>query len=160
MSTNNTYECTELNNISKGLYNTDSNTPSCPELYTLNTMLSYHAKMASIQTDFVGGGGSGGSSGSGGSVPSCQELSNLNNLIKNSNTNDNLNIFNNQLKIMDYSGAPIYILLLIAIIANIFLAIPFTPVFLAGFLYLIILILILAILCIYLIHMLLFQEKV
>ena len=158
MSTNNTYECTELNNISKGLYNTDSNTPSCPELYTLNTMLSYHAKMASIQTDFVGGGGSGGSSGSG---PSCSELSNLNNVIKNSNnTNDNLNIFNNHLKIMDYSGAPIYILLLIAIIANIFLAIPFTPVFLAGFLYLIILILILAMLCIYLIHMLLFQEKV
>ena len=154
MSTNNTYECTELNNISKELYNTDSNTPSCPELYTLNTMLSYHAKMASIQTDFVGG------SGSGGSVPSCQELSNLNNLIKNSNTNDNLNIFNNHLKIMDYSGAPIYILLLIAIIANIFLAIPFTPVFLVGFLYLIILILILAMLCIYLIHMLLFQEKV
>jgi len=152
MSTNNnTYECTELNNISKGLYNTDSNTPSCPELYTLNTMLSYHAKMASIQTDFVGGGGS---------VPSCQELSNLNNLIKNSNTNDNLNIFNNQLKIMDYSGAPIYILLLIAIIANIFLAIPFTPVFITGFLCLIILILILAMLCIYLIHMLLFQEKV
>jgi len=158
MSTNNnTYECTELNNISKGLYNTDSNTPSCPELYTLNTMLSYHAKMASIQTDFVGGSGS---SGSGGSVPSCQELSNLNNLIKNSNTNDNLNIFNNQLKIMDYSGAPIYILLLIAIIANIFLAIPFTPVFITGFLCLIILILILAMLCIYLIHMLLFQEKI
>jgi hypothetical protein len=158
MSTNNTYECTELNNISKGLHNTDSNTPSCPELYTLNTMLSYHAKMASIQTDFVGNGGSGGSSGSG---PSCSELSNLNNVIKNSNnTNDNLNIFNNHLKIMDYSGAPIYILLLIAIIANIFLAIPFTPVFLAGFLYLIILILILAMLCIYLIHMLLFQEKV
>lgn len=155
MSTNNnTYECTELNNISKGLYNTDSNTPSCPELYTLNTMLSYHAKMASIQTDFVGNGGGGGGG------PSCSELSNLNNLIKNSNTNDNLNIFNNQLKIMDYSGAPIYILLLIAIIANIFLAIPFTPVFLAGFLYLIILILILAMLCIYLIHMLLFQEKV
>ncbi len=155
MSTNNTYECTELNNISKGLYNTDSNTPSCPELYTLNTMLSYHAKMASIQTDFVGNGGS---SGSG---PSCSELSNLNNVIKNSNnTNDNLNIFNNHLKIMDYSGAPIYILLLIAIIANIFLAIPFTPVFLAGFLYLIILILILAMLCVYLMHMLLFQEKV
>ena len=151
MSTNNTYECTELNNISKGLHNTDSNTPSCPELYTLNTMLSYHAKMASIQTDFVGNGGS---------VPSCSELSYLNNLIKNSNTNDNLNIFNNHLKIMDYSGAPIYILLLIAIIANIFLAIPFTPVFLAGFLYLIILILILAMLCVYLIHMLLFQEKV
>ena len=156
MSTNNnTYECTELNNISKGLYNTDSNTPSCPELYTLNTMLSYHAKMASIQTDFVGGGGGG---------PSCSELSNLNNVIKNSNdsnnTNDNLNIFNNQLKIMDYSGAPIYILLLIAIIANIFLAIPLTPVFITGFLYLIILILILAMLCIYLIHMLLFQEKV
>lgn len=152
MSTNNnTYECTELNNISKGLYNTDSNTPSCPELYTLNTMLSYHAKMASIQTDFVGNGGGG---------PSCSELSNLNNVIKNSNTNDNLNIFNNQLKIMDYSGAPIYILLLIAIIANIFLAIPLTPVFITGFLYLIILILILAMLCIYLIHMLLFQEKV
>ena len=118
MSINNTNECTELNNISKGLYNTDSHTPSCPELSTLN------------------------------------------NVIKNSNTNDNLNIFNNNLKIMDYSGAPIYILLLIAIIANIFLAIPLTPVFIAGFLYLIILILILAMLCIYLIHMLLFQEKV
>jgi hypothetical protein len=94
-------------------------------------------------------------SGGGGSVPSCPELYNLNNLIKNSNANDNAN-----LKIMDYSGSPIYILLLIAIIANIFLAIPLTPVFIAGFLYLIILILILAMLCIYLIHMLLFQEKV
>jgi hypothetical protein len=98
-------------------------------------------------------------SGSGGSVPSCPELYNLNNLIKNSNDNANANIFNN-FKIMDYSGSPIYILLLIAIIANIFLAIPLTPVFIAGFLYLIILILILAMLCIYLIHMLLFQEKV
>ena len=87
-------------------------------------------------------------------------LSNLNNLIKNNNSFGNLNIFNNNLKIMDYSGGPIYILLLIAIIANIFLAIPLTPVFIAGFLYLIILILILAMLCIYLIHMLLFQEKV
>jgi len=153
MSTNNTYECTELNNISRGLYNTDSNTPSCPELYTLNTMLSNHAILASTQSGFVGSGGSGGS----GSLPSCPELSNLNNLIKNSNTND---IFNSNLKIMDYSGGPIYILLLIAIIANIFLAIPLTPVFIAGFLYLIILILILAMLCIYLIHMLLFQEKV
>jgi hypothetical protein len=147
MSTTNTNECSELNNISKGL-----NTASCPELYTLNTMLSYHATMASTQSGFVG-------SGSGGSVQSCPELSNLNNLIKNSNTNGNLNIFNN-LKIMDYSGAPIYILLLIAIIANIFLAIPLTPVFITGFLCLIILILILAMLCIYLIHMLLFQEKV
>ena len=147
MSTNNTYECTELNNISKGLYNADSNTSSCPELSVLNTMLSNHAIMASTQ------------SGSGGSVPSCPELYNLNNLIKNSNDNANANIFNN-FKIMDYSGSPIYILLLIAIIANIFLAIPLTPVFIAGFLYLIILILILAMLCIYLIHMLLFQEKV
>ena len=143
MSTNNTYECTELNNISKGLYNANSNTSSCPELSVLNTMLSNHAIMASTQ------------SGGGGSVPSCPELYNLNNLIKNSNANDNAN-----LKIMDYSGSPIYILLLIAIIANIFLAIPLTPVFIAGFLYLIILILILAMLCIYLIHMLLFQEKV
>lgn len=153
MSTNNTYECTELNNISKGLYNADSNTSSCPELSVLNTMLSNHARMASTQS---GGGGSG-------SVPSCPELYNLNNLIKNSNANANananLNIFDN-LKIMDYSGSPIYILLLIAIIANIFLAIPLTPVFIVGFLYLIILILILAMLGIYLIHMLLFQEKV
>jgi hypothetical protein len=116
-------------------------------------MLSNHAILASTQSGFVGSGGSGGS----GSLPSCPELSNLNNLIKNSNTND---IFNSNLKIMDYSGGPIYILLLIAIIANIFLAIPLTPVFIAGFLYLIILILILAMLCIYLIHMLLFQEKV
>ena len=142
MTTNNTNECTELNNISKGLYNTDSNTPSCPELSLLNTMISNQA--------------SNDSNGSNG----CQELSNLNNLIKNNNSFGNLNIFNNNLKIMDYSGGPIYILLLIAIIANIFLAIPLTPVFIAGFLYLIILILILAMLCIYLIHMLLFQEKV
>jgi hypothetical protein len=49
-------------------------------------------------------------------------------------------------------------LLLIAIIANIFLAIPLMPVFIAGFFCIIILILILAMLCIYLIHMLLFQE--
>ena len=145
MSSTNTNECTALNNISKGL-----NTASCPELYTLNTMLSNRAIMASTQS---------------GSVPSCPELSNLNNLIKNGNTIDNLNIdnlniFNNHLKIMDYSGGPIYILLLIAIIANIFLAIPLTPVFIAGFLYLIILILILAMLCIYLIHMLLFQEQI
>jgi hypothetical protein len=116
-------------------------------------MLSNHARMASTQS---GGSGSG-------SVPSCPELYNLNNLIKNSNANANananLNIFDN-LKIMDYSGSPIYILLLIAIIANIFLAIPLTPVFIVGFLYLIILILILAMLGIYLIHMLLFQEKV
>ena len=131
MSINNTNECTELNNISKGLYNTDSNTPSCPELSNLNNV-----------------------------IKNSNTNDNLNNVIKNSNTNDNLNIFNNNLKIMDYSGAPIYILLLIAIIANIFLAIPLTPVFIAGFLYLIILILILAMLCIYLIHMLLFQEKV
>ena len=150
MSSTNTNECTALNNISKGL-----NTASCPELYTLNTMLSNRAIMASTQSG----------SGSSGSVPSCPELSNLNNLIKNGNTIDNLNIdnlniFNNHLKIMDYSGGPIYILLLIAIIANIFLAIPLTPVFIAGFLYLIILILILAMLCIYLIHMLLFQEQI
>ena len=145
MSSTNTNECTALNNISKGL-----NTASCPELYTLNTMLSNRAIMASTQSG----------SGSSGGVPSCPELSNLNNLIKNGNTIDNLNIFNNHLKIMDYSGGPIYILLLIAIIANIFLAIPLTPVFIAGFLYLIILILILAILCIYLIHMLLFQEQI
>lgn len=142
MTTNNTNECTELNNISKGLYNTDSNTPSCPELSLLNTMISNQAITASNDSN------------------GCQELSNLNNLIKNNNSFGNLNIFNNNLKIMDYSGGPIYILLLIAIIANIFLAIPLTPVFIAGFLYLIILILILAMLCIYLIHMLLFQEKV
>jgi hypothetical protein len=143
MNTNNTYECVELNNISKSLYNTDSNTPSCTELSTLNTMLSNNARITSTQ----GGGNN--------SVPSCPELYNF---IKNSNANDN-DIFNN-FKIMDYSGGPIYILLLIAIIANIFLAIPLTPVFIAGFLYLIILILIFAMLCIYLIHMLLFQEKV
>jgi len=139
MSTNNINNCTELNNISKGLYNTDSKTLNCPELYTLNTILSNQASNASN---------------------GCQELSNLNNLIKNSNNDMNLSIFNNYLKIMDYTGSPIFILLLIAIIANIFLALPFTPVFIAGFMFLIILILILAILCIYLIYMLLFQEKI
>jgi hypothetical protein len=58
---------------------------------------------------------------------------------------------------MEYSGSPAYILLSIAIIANIFLAIPLAPVFIAGFLYVIILVFILAVLCIYLIHML-FQK--
>ena len=125
-------QCNELNNVSKGLYNTDSNTPNCPELSVLNNIIN---------------------SSNNGSNNGSNNSSN-----NSSNTNDNLNIFNNHLKIMDYSGAPIYILLLIAIIANIFLAIPFTPVFLAGFLYIIILILILAMLCVYLIHMLLFQE--
>jgi hypothetical protein len=147
MSTNNTYECTELTNMSRGLYNTDSKTQSCPELSALNTIINNQPITA------VSDSGSSGSSG----ISRCSELSNF---IKNSNsnTNDNLNIFNNNLKIMNYSGAPIYILLLIAIIANIFLAIPLTPVFIAGFFYIIILILILAMLCIYLIHMLLFQE--
>jgi hypothetical protein len=55
---------------------------------------------------------------------------------------------------MEYSGSPVYILLSIAIIANIFLAIPLAPVFITGFLYVIILVFILAVLCIYLIHML------
>jgi hypothetical protein len=142
MSTNNTYECTELTNMSRGLYNTDSKTQSCPELSNLNTIINNQPITA------VSASGSSG-------ISRCSELSNF---IKNSNTNDNLNIFNNNLKIMDYSGGPIYILLLIAIIANIFLAIPLTPVFIAGFFYIIILILILAMLCIYLIHMLLFQE--
>lgn len=145
MSTNNTRECTELNNISKGLYSDGSDTPICSELSILNTMIRNNSVTAN-----------------GTRTPSCTELSNLNNVIKNTNTKniyDYLNIYNiENLKIMDYSGAPIYILLLIAIIANIFLAIPLTPVFIAGFLYIIILIFILAMLCIYLIHMLLFQN--
>jgi hypothetical protein len=145
MSTNNTRECTELNNISKGLYSDGSDTPKCSELSILNTMIRNNSVTAN-----------------GTRTPSCTELSNLNNVIKNTNTKniyDYLNIYNiENLKIMDYSGAPIYILLLIAIIANIFLAIPLTPVFIAGFLYIIILIFILAMLCIYLIHMLLFQN--
>lgn len=131
MSTNNTNQCTELNNMSKGLYNTGLKTPSCPELSALNNIIN--------------------------------NSNTSNNANDTNDTNDNLNnlnIFNSNLKIMDYSGGPIYILLLIAIIANIFLAIPLTPVFIAGFLYLIILILILAMLCIYLIHMLLFQEQI
>ena len=134
MSTNNTNQCTELNNMSKGLYNTGLKTPSCPELSALNNIIN-----------------------------NSNTSNNANDTNDTNDTNDNLNnlnIFNNNLKIMDYSGGPIYILLLIAIIANIFLAIPLTPVFIAGFLYLIILILILAMLCIYLIHMLLFQEQI
>ena len=145
MSTNNTYECTELTNMSRGLYNTDSKMQGCSELSALNTIINNQPITA------VSASGSGGSSG----ISRCPELSNF---IKNSNTNDNLNIFNSNLKIMNYSGSPIYILLLIAIIANIFLAIPLMPVFIAGFFCIIILILILAMLCIYLIHMLLFQE--
>ena len=131
MSTNNTNQCTELNNMSKGLYNTDLKTPSCPELSALNNIIN-----------------------------NSNTSNNANDTNDNLNNLNNLNIFNSNLKIMDYSGGPIYILLLIAIIANIFLAIPLTPVFIAGFLYLIILILILAMLCIYLIHMLLFQEQI
>ena len=134
MSTNNTNQCTELNNMSKGLYNTGLKTPSCPELSALNNIIN-NSNTSNNAND------------------TNDANDNLNNL-------NNLNIFNSNLKIMDYSGGPIYILLLIAIIANIFLAIPLTPVFIAGFLYLIILILILAMLCIYLIHMLLFQEQI
>lgn len=136
MSINNTYECTELNRISKDLYYADSKTPSCVKLSGLNTIINNAG------------------------ISVCPELSNINNIINsnNTNTNDNLNIFNSNLKIMEYSGSPVYILLLIAIIANIFLAIPLTPVFIAGFLYVIILVFILAVLCIYLIHMLLFQK--
>lgn len=134
MSTNNTYECTELNRISKDLYNTDSNTPSCVQLSGLNTMINNAG------------------------ISVCPELSNINNIINSNNTNDNLNIFNSSLKIMEYSGSPIYILLLIAIISNILLAIPLMPVFIAGFLCVIILVFILAVLCIYLINMLLFQK--
>jgi hypothetical protein len=130
--------------MSRGLYNTDSKTLGCSELSALNTIINNQPITA------VSASGSSG-------ISRCSELSNF---IKNSNTNtnDNLSIFSSNLKIMDYSGGPIYILLLIAIIANIFLAIPLTPVFIAGFFYIIILILILAMLCIYLIHMLLFQE--
>ena len=131
MSTNNTNQCTELNNMSKGLYNTGLKTPSCPELSALNNIIN-----------------------------NSNTSNNANDTNDNLNNLNNLNIFNSNLKIMDYSGGPIYILLLIAIIANIFLAIPLTPVFITGFLCLIILILILAMLCIYLIHMLLFQEKI
>jgi hypothetical protein len=127
MSTNNTYECTELNKITKDLSYADSKTPSCAKLSGLNTMINN------------------------GGISVCPELSNINNIIKNNNTID---IFNSNLKIMEYSGSPVYILLLIAIIANIFLAIPLAPVFIAGFLYVIILVFILAVLCIYLIHML------
>ena len=141
MSTNNTYECTELTNMSRGLYNTDSKMQGCSELSALNTIINNQPITA------VSASGSSG-------ISRCSELSNF---IKNSNTNTNDNL-NSNLKIMNYSGSPIYILLLIAIIANIFLAIPLTPVFIAGFFCIIILILILAMLCIYLIHMLLFQE--
>jgi hypothetical protein len=144
MSTNNTYECTELNKISKDLYYADSKTPSCAKLSGLNTMINNGAT-----------GGANGTAGVAG-ISVCPELSNLNNIIKDNNTND---IFNSNLKIMEYSGSPVYILLLIAIIANILLAIPLMPVFITGFLCVIVLILILAMLCIYLIHML-FQEKV
>lgn len=148
MSINNTYECTELNRISKDLYYADSKTPSCVQLSGLNTMINNSTNGGATGTVGVTG------------ISVCPELSNINNIINsnNSNTNDNLNIFNSNLKIMEYSGSPVYILLLIAIIANIFLAIPLTPVFIAGFLYVIILVFILAVLCIYLIHMLLFQK--
>lgn len=65
MSTNNTSECIELNNISKGLYSDGSGTSDCSELSILNTMISNNSITAN-----------------GTRTPSCSELSNLNNVIK------------------------------------------------------------------------------
>ncbi len=99
----------------------------------------------------------------------CEMLSDLNNIVKNDNLSTSFikdkllidaNFYNsnNYFKIFEYSGSPIYVLILITIITNLFLAIPLIPVFIAGFLYVIILIIILVLLCIYLIYMLLFQK--
>jgi hypothetical protein len=121
MSISNNYDCIELTELSKVLYNTDYNTSN------------------------------------------CAMLSDLNNIVKNDNpikltSVNNFNNLENYFKIFDYSGSPIYILVLITIITNLFLALPLIPVFIAGFLYVIILILILAALCISLIYFLLFQK--
>lgn len=121
------YNCIELANIGKTLYDANYNTSNCAMLSNLNNIVKNND-----------------SSG-------ITANSTITNPINTSNIN-----FNN-FKMMEYSGSPIYILLFITLLTNIFLAIPLTSVFIAGNLYIIILILMLAVLCVYMIYQL-FQE--
>lgn len=125
------YNCIQLANIGKTLYDTNYNTSNCAMLSDLNNIVKNNDS-----------GGITANSTSSSSTASTNS----------SNINNNIN-FNN-FKMMEYPGSPIYILLFITLLTNIFLAIPLAPVFIAGNLYIIILILILAVLCVYMIQQL------
>lgn len=127
------YNCIQLANIGKTLYDTNYNTSNCAMLSNLNNI---------VKNNDSGG-------------ITTNSTSSISTATTSGNINNNIN-FNN-FKMMEYPGSPIYILLFITLLTNIFLAIPLAPVFIAGNLYIIILILILAVLCVYMIQQL-FQQ--
>ena len=127
------YNCIQLANMGKTLYDTNYNTSNCAMLSDLNNIVKNNDS-AGITTN---------------------STSSISTATTSGNINNNIN-FNN-FKMMEYPGSPIYILLFITLLTNIFLAIPLAPVFIAGNLYIIILILILAVLCVYMIQQL-FQQ--
>ena len=127
------YNCIQLANIGKTLYDTNYNTSNCAMLSDLNNI---------VKNNDSGG-------------IAANSTSSISTATTSGNINNNIN-FNN-FKMMEYPGSPIYILLFITLLTNIFLAIPLAPVFIAGNLYIIILILILAVLCVYMIQQL-FQQ--
>ena len=124
------YNCIQLANIGKTLYDTNYNTSNCAMLSNLNNI---------VKNNDSGG-------------ITTNSTSSISTATTSGNINNNIN-FNN-FKMMEYPGSPIYILLFITLLTNIFLAIPLAPVFIAGNLYIIILILILAVLCVYMIQQL------
>jgi len=127
------YNCIQLANMGKTLYDTNYNTSNCAMLSDLNNI---------VKNNDSGG-------------ITTNSTSSISTATTSGNINNNIN-FNN-FKMMEYPGSPIYILLFITLLTNIFLAIPLAPVFIAGNLYIIILILILAVLCVYMIQQL-FQQ--
>jgi hypothetical protein len=127
------YNCIQLANMGKTLYDTNYNTSNCAMLSDLNNI---------VKNNDSGG-------------ITANSTSSISTATTSGNINNNIN-FNN-FKMMEYPGSPIYILLFITLLTNIFLAIPLAPVFIAGNLYIIILILILAVLCVYMIQQL-FQQ--
>ena len=124
------YNSIQLANMGKTLYDTNYNTSNCAMLSDLNNIVK--------------------NNNSGGIT--ANSTSSISTATTSGNINNNIN-FNN-FKMMEYPGSPIYILLFITLLTNIFLAIPLAPVFIAGNLYIIILILILAVLCVYMIQQL------
>lgn len=124
------YNCIQLANMGKTLYDTNYNTSNCAMLSNLNNI---------VKNNDSGG-------------ITTNSTSSISTATTSGNINNNIN-FNN-FKMMEYPGSPIYILLFITLLTNIFLAIPLAPVFIAGNLYIIILILILAVLCVYMIQQL------
>ena len=125
------YNCIQLANMGKTLYDTNYNTSNCAMLSDLNNIVKNNDS-AGITAN------------------STSSISTATTTSGNINNSINFNNF----KMMEYPGSPIYILLFITLLTNIFLAIPLAPVFIAGNLYIIILILILAVLCVYMIQQL------